>query len=137
MSPAVPAARPGTVTFVMVLTWIAAIVSIVGGIALLLASDQAINDAGIAASTATTQGWVEIVWGVIAALVAIGLGNGNNFSRLLVTILMVIRLGLSVLAAFALHGLAVFWAIALAGVLALIGLSLLWNARANQFFRTN
>ena len=137
MSPAAPAARPGTVTFVMVLTWIAAIVSIVGGIALLLASDNAINDAGIAASTATTQGWAEIVWGVVVALVAIGLGNGNNFSRLLVTILMVIRLGLSVLAAFALNGLAVFWAIALAGVFALIGLSLLWNARANQFFQTN
>jgi hypothetical protein len=137
MSSGVPAARPGTVTFVMVLTWIAAIVSIVGGVALLLASDQAINDAGIAASTATTQGWVEIVWGVIAALVAIGLGNGNNFARLIVTILMVIRLGMSVLAAFTLNGLGVFWAIALAGVFALIGLSLLWNARASEFFRTN
>jgi hypothetical protein len=137
MSSLSPAARPGTVTFVMVLTWLAAIVSIVGGVALLLASDQAINDAGIAASTATTQGWVEIVWGVIAALVAIGLGNGNNFARLIVTILMVIRLGMAVLAAFTLNGLGIFWAIALAGVFALIGLSLLWNARASEFFRTN
>jgi hypothetical protein len=137
MISAAPTARPGTVTFVMVLTWLAAIVSIVGGVVLLLASDQALNDAGIAASRATTLGWVEIVWGVIAAMVAIGLGSGNNFSRLIVTILMVIRLGMSVLAAFTLNGLGVFWAIALAGVLALIGLSLLWNARASEFFRTN
>jgi fucose permease len=44
---------------------------------------------------------------------------------------------MSVLAAFTLNGLGVFWAIALAAVLALIGLSLLWNARASEFFRTN
>lgn len=135
MSSAAPAVRPGSVTTLMVLTWIAAVASIVGGIALLLASDQAISDAGIAASTATAHAWAEIVWGVIAALIASGLGNGSNAARLIITILAVVRVGLSILAAFTLSGIAALWLIATTGVIALIVLAMLWNARATAFFQ--
>ncbi len=132
-----PAARPGSVTTVMVLTWIVALFSIVAGVILLLASDQVLADAGITTGTATTYGWAEIVFGVITALVAIGLGNGNSFSRLLVTLLMVLRVGLSVTVAVALWGHAGFWSAVLAGLVAVLVLVMLWNDRANQFFRTN
>ncbi len=137
MSSQAPAARPGGVTFVMILTWIAAILSIIAGITLLLASDDALAEAGVAASTATTYGWVEIGWGILVALVAIGLGNGNNFSRFLVTVLMVLRIAAAIWAAIALNGMIGFWAIAVAGGFALLVLFLLWNNRANLFFATN
>ena len=137
MSSVRPAARPGSVTTVMVLTWIVALFSIVAGVILLLASDQVVADAGISTGTATTYGWAEIVIGVITALVAIGLGNGNNFSRLLVTLLMVVRAALSVWVAIVLWGHAGFWSAVLAGVIAVVILVMLWNARANEFFRTN
>ena len=137
MSSVHPTARPGSVTTVMVLTWIVALFSIVAGVILLLASDQVLADAGISSGTATTYGWVEIVFGVITALVAIGLGNGNNFSRLLVTLLMVLRAALSVWVAIALWGHAGFWSAVLAGLIAVLILAMLWNDRANEFFRTN
>ena len=121
----------------MVLTWIVVLFSIVAGVILLLASDQVLADAGISTGTATTYAWAEIVFGVITALVAIGLGNGNNFSRLLVTLLMVLRAGLSVWVAVALWGHAGFWSAVLAGLIAVLILVMLWNDRANEFFRTN
>ena len=52
MSSVRPAARPGSVTTVMVLTWIVALFSIVAGVILLLASDQVLADAGISSGTA-------------------------------------------------------------------------------------
>ena len=137
MSSTHPAARPGSVTTVMVLTWIVALFSIVAGVILLLASEQVLADAGISSGTATTYAWVEIVLGVITALVAIGLGNGNNFSRLLVTLLMLLRAALSVWVAIVLWGHAGFWSAVLAGLIAVLILAMLWNARANEFFRTN
>ena len=137
MSSAHPAARPGSVTTVMVLTWIVALFSIVAGVILLLASDQVLADAGISSGTATTYGWVEIVFGVITALVAVGLGNGNNISRLLVTLLMLLRAALSVWVAIVLWGHAGFWSAVLAGLIAVLILAMLWKARANEFFRTN
>lgn len=137
MSDVRPTARPGSVTTVIVLTWIVALFSLVAGVLLLVASEQVIADTGLASGSATTYGWVEIVFGVITALVAIGLGNGNNFSRLLVTALMGLRAALSLWVAFVLWGHAGFWSAVLAGLFAILVLALLWNDRANEFFRTN
>ncbi len=132
-----PAPRPAGVTLVVVLTWIAAILAVLAGVLLLLASDSVLQEADIAESTATTYGWIEIGWGVVAALVAIGLGNGNNFSRLLATVLMVLRLGGSIFAAVVLSGHNGFWSAVASGVIALLVLVLLWNNKANMFFATN
>ncbi len=137
MAYAAPTARPGSVTFVMVLTWLVAILSILGGVTLLLAGDDTLDSAGVTTSTATASGWTEVVWGVVVALVAIGLGNGNNFSRLLVTVLMLVRIAVAVWAGMALNGTTGFWAIAVAGGFALLVLALLWNNKANLFFATN
>lgn len=130
-----PAPRPTSVTFVVVLTWISAIVAIVGGVLALLLSENALAEAGISKSTATTYGWVEIVIGVIIALVAKGLGNGNNFSRLLVSVIMVIRIGVGAWAMLNLPNGVVTGVVSIAA--ALITLFLLWNSKANAFFRTN
>ena len=100
-------------------------------------SDQVLADAGISSGTATTCAWVEIVFGVITALVAIGLGNGNNFSRLLATLLMLLRAALFLWVAIMLWGQAGFWSAVLAGLIAVLILAMLWNAWANEFFRAN
>ncbi len=137
MSATRPTARPGSVTTVMVLTWIVAVFSILAGVLLLVASDQVLSDAGLSSANANVYAWAEIVIGVITALVAVGLGNGNNFSRLLVTLLMGLRAALSLWVAIVLWGHAGFWSAVLAGLIAVIVLALLWNARASEFFRTN
>ncbi|MGA7690063.1 MAG: hypothetical protein WCA29_12635 [Jiangellales bacterium] len=121
----------------MVLTWIVAVFSILAGVLLLVASDQVLADAGLSTGTANTYAWAEIVFGVITALVAIGLANGNNFSRLVVTTLMGLRAALSLWVAIVLWGHAGFWSAVIAGLIAVLVLALLWNDRANEFFRTN
>ncbi len=121
----------------MVITWIVAMLTILGGVLFLVMSESALSEAGISGSAATTYGVVELVLGAVIALVAIGLGSGNNFSRLLVSILMVARLGGAIWAGIVLWGSGGFWSVVIAGLLALLVLALLWNDRANEFFATN
>jgi hypothetical protein len=137
MSSPAPAPRPGSVTTVVVVTWIVAIFTILGGLLFLFISDSALDEAGISESTATTYGIVELVLGAVIALVAIGLGGGNNFARILVSILMVLRLGVAIWAGIVLWGHGGFWSVVIAGLLALLVLVLLWNDRANEFFATH
>jgi hypothetical protein len=137
MSGSAPAPRPGSVTTVVVVTWIVAIFTILAGVLFLLISDSALAEADISEGTATTYGIVELVLGAVIALVAIGLGKGNNFARILVSILMVLRLGVAIWAGIVLWGTGGFWSVVVAGLLALLVLVLLWNDRANQFFATN
>jgi len=135
MSGAAPAPRPGSVTTVVVLTWISAIVAILGGVLALVLSEESLSEAGISKSTATTYGWVEIVLGVIIALVALGLGRGNNLSRILVSALMVVRAAIGVWAMLNLPNGVITGSITI--LVALLILFLLWNQRANAFFATN
>ena len=137
MSGSAPAPRPGSVTTVVVVTWIVAILTILAGVLFLLISDSALAEADISEGTATTYGIVELVLGAVIALVAIGLGRGNNFARILVSILMVLRLGVAIWAGIVLWGTGGFWSVVVAGLLALLVLVLLWNDRANEFFATN
>ena len=130
-----PAPRPGTVTVVVVLTWLSAIGAILAGILALLLSESELAEAEIEKSTATTYGVVELVLGVLIALVAIGLGRGNNFSRALVSGLMAIRVVIGIWAIFVLPNGVISGVIVIA--LALIVLFLLWNEKANAFFASN
>ena len=135
MASTAPAPRPGSVTFVVVLTWITAIFAILGGILALLLSDDALAEAGISGSTAMTYGIVELILGVITALVAIGLAGGNNLARFAVTVLMVLRIGLGFWAIVTLPNGAITGTIAVA--FALLIIVLLWNKKASAFFNTN
>jgi hypothetical protein len=135
MASTTPAARPGTVTFVVVLTWISAFLAIIGGILALTASDEVLIEAGISSSSATTYGIVDIVLGVLIAFVAIGLAGGNNLSRFLITALMVLRIAVGIWAIVALPNGAVTGVLVVA--FALLIIVFLWNAKASSFFNTN
>lgn len=132
MSASTPVPRPASVTIVVVLTWLAAIGSLISGALALLLSDSALAEAGVERPTATTYGWIEIVLGVVIALVAIGLGRGNTLARVLISGLMVLRIVIGIWAMFVLPNSIVTGAI-VAGI-ALIVLILLWNQKANAFF---
>ena len=84
--------------------------------------------------TATTYGIVEIVFGVITAVVAVGLWSGNSLARLAVTALMAVRVIASIWVAFTFSGHGGFLIATLAGGLSVIVLLLLWNYRADEFF---
>lgn len=89
------AERPGSVTAVVFLTWLAAIVDLVGGAVLVFfSSAEEIQAATGSSETAIrTAGWVTLAIGILVALVAIRLGEGSSGARMLVTILMLARVG--------------------------------------------
>jgi hypothetical protein len=126
--------RPGGVTFVAIITFLIAFLSLAAGFVFLLASASGLADADISEGTATSYGIVEIVFGIITALVAVGLWGGNSFARLAVTALMAVRIMASIWAAFALNGHGGFLLAVVSGGSAVIVLLLLWNYRADAFF---
>ena len=117
--------RPGGVTLVAVIAWINGLLALIAGIIVLTAGG---GDAALA-----TVGWVQVIIGVITILVGIGLLRGNNLSRILATIVFVLNLGSAIYVMFAAPG--QLWSAIISGLLAIIGLVLLYSARANEFFR--
>ena len=84
--------RPGGVTFIAIITFLIAFLSLAAGFVFLLSSASGLANADISEGTATSYGIVEIVFGIITALVAVGLWVGNSFARLAVTALMAVRI---------------------------------------------
>ena len=122
-------------TTVVVLTWIVAILSVIGGVlALVLGSDD-LAVADLDESTVTIYGWTEIVVGVLIALVAVGLSRGSGFARVLISALMAVRVGMGVWAIVQLPNGAITGSATIA--VAVLILFLLWNSKASAFFRTN
>jgi hypothetical protein len=126
--------RPGGVVFVIVLTWLVAFLTMVSGF-LAIAGESA-RVAGIRLDTGTTpaMGWVEIGFGIITVLVALGLAARSDVARLLVTVLMVVRIAGAVWIGFHDAGQGGWLASALTGGFALLILLLLWNAQADAYF---
>lgn len=129
-----PVERPGGVTTVVVLTWFVAILTVGGGIWLLFAGDNALSDLGISSGQATTQGWVDIILGIVIALFASALGHGSGFARIMITILMIFRFVVASFGAVVLWGSQYFWPVVIAGLIAALVLYLLWNSRASAWF---
>lgn len=100
--------RPTSVSVVVALTWLAAFLDLVGGAVLVFfASSEEIQAAtGASEASITTSGWVTLVIGILVAVVAIRLGEGSSGARLLVSTLMVLRIGVAiwVLIAAGTHG---------------------------------
>jgi hypothetical protein len=126
------------VTVAVAIGWIAVVLDVVGGVALLvLAGNGDVTSAlGADEATARTVGIVSLVIAAILALVVYLLGKGSNVARMLVTIVMLLRIGFAIWAivAFGTHQLAeaiVSMAIAVTAIV------LLWNDKANTFFATN
>ncbi len=130
--------RPGGVTFVAVLTWISGVLSIIGGIALILVRDNVDVQrellAGSTSQTLVTIGVVYLIVGLVTIAVANGLLRGSRFSRLVVTVLMVAQIA------------AGFWTVANLGAqavaawvsitIAVVVIRALWGGRAGVFFRS-
>lgn len=126
--------RPASVTIVVVLTWISAILSIIGGLFALFSPATYVGELGWSENQIRLEGAIAIIIGLLIAIVANMLGNGSKFARLLVSALMVLRLiGGSLLAVFTI-GSAAFWIGATSALIALLVLWLLWNAKAGAFF---
>lgn len=125
--------RPAGVTFVASITMIVAFLSMVRGFLMIAGQDSVLAEDLPGIST-STYGWVELVFGVLTALVGIGLFRGAGWSRLLVTALMVVRMVAAFWAAVNANGLAWLLAAILVGALALLVVLLLWNGRADAWF---
>jgi hypothetical protein len=126
--------RPASVSLVVILTWVVAIVTIIDGLILLFASDATLVSAGVNPNTATTTGWVSIVLGLVIALFASALGNGSKFARLLISLLMMFRFVLGSFAIVTLWGSNLVWGAVVLTLVALLVLFLLWNSKASAWF---
>ena len=134
-----PLPRPGSVTIVVVLTWINAILHLLFGVLLLVAAV-----AFGAAATGSTRvvapalliviGIVYLIIGLITAFVATRLGQGGRGSRMLLTVIEVISIVANVITWISVgtrqQGVSSALAIAVAAVI----LVLLWNKAASRFF---
>ncbi|WP_322409760.1 hypothetical protein [Microbacterium invictum] len=118
--------RPAGVVLIAVLAWIGAALQIISGVLVLT---RVLSPDGVGAEPA----WVAIVVGVISFLVAFFLFSGSNVARILVTISFVLSL-LTAIVAIAANP-ANLVAPILSGIVAIIGLALLYTSRANEFFR--
>ncbi len=123
--------RPGSVTFVAVLTYINGVLNVIGGVVLLFTRQSApgAQTAGGLAGV-TTSAILSIVLGIVILIVARGLLNGSKVSRALVTLVMILNLVNGVLLLFTLQ----FFSGVLEIVWVLIVLALLFTRRANAFF---
>ncbi|MGA7688978.1 MAG: hypothetical protein WCA29_07080 [Jiangellales bacterium] len=137
-TPAPVAERPTSVTVALAIGWISVALGVVEGIALLvLAGDETVTAAlGVEEGVARTVAIIVLVVSAILAVVVYLLSKGSNVSRMLVTIVMFLRMGVAVWAivAFGTHQLTE--AIVSIGI-AVTAIALLWNDKANAFFATN
>lgn len=133
MSTSAPS-RPASVSFVVFLTWLVAIVTLIDGVILLLASDATLVAAGVNPNNANLTAWVSIVLGLVIVLFASALSKGSGFARLLISLLMVFRFVLGAFAVVVLWGSSFFWGALVLTLVAVLVLYLLWNAKASAWF---
>lgn len=117
--------RPGGVVLIAVLAWIGAALQVVSGVLVLTG---ALNPEGVSTETA----WIAIVVGVISFLVAFALFGGSRIARILVTISFVLSL-ISAIVSIVAHPTNLVAPI-LSGLVAIIGLVLLYTAKSNAYF---
>ena len=130
-----PVRRPVLVTVLLVLVVISGVLSILGGIVIVLAR----NNAEVVAATdgSSTVGlWLgilAIVVGLLYLAVAKGLASGNNGSRVVVAVVSVINIAAGLYVALTQHGNAVYsgWSSVFWGV---VILAILYSPSANAFF---
>jgi hypothetical protein len=129
-----PVQRPGTVTVVVVLAWIAAILSIIGAILLMIAAiavDAADRPADLGVLWAAAIVW--LIVGLVTAWVARALGRGSRVARAVLTAVQLVTIITAIWTWFQIGG--NYAASAIGNILvAVVILALVWNRRANDFF---
>ena len=138
MSAPLAAPRPTSVTIAIVLGWIGVVADAIGGVALLVLAGNAdvLSSLSTDASTARTMGIILLVVAVILAACVYLLGNGSNAVRMLLSVVMILRVAVSVWVIIALgtHNLT---EAVVTIVISSVVLWLVWNQKANEFFATN
>ena len=126
--------RPGSVTVVVVLTWISAILVLVGA-AILFGVAFTVDAPDLPASRnfVVTIAVTALIIGLITAWVAYGLSKGNNFARFLVTLVQALNIANQIWMWIQFGGNYVISAMINIAI-AVIILALVWNRRANEFF---
>lgn len=128
-------ARPAGVTLVVFLAYLSGILDVVSGLLLLLARNDAAaqRDSGLDGGTLMLVGIVTILIGVFVILLAGALGRGSSGARLIVTAVMVARLGIGIWGVIAIHSVT-RWSSLLSAVIAAVVLLLLWSSSASEWF---
>lgn len=119
--------RPAGVTFVAVLAWISAVLQILLSI-LILTGVLAVSSVSIPST------WFALVIGFVTLLVSFGLFGGRNIARVIVTVSLVLSIVGAVLQAIVHQDANVLVGSLITVVLALVGIVMLYTARANSFF---
>jgi hypothetical protein len=134
-----PVTRPGSVTVVVVLTWINAVLHLIIGI-LLLVAGVAIGAGGtgtnraIGVGLAVGIGIVYLIIGLVTAFVAARLGRGGRGSRMLLTIIEAITIAANLITWISNNTTQQAVSSVIGILIAIAILALLWNRRANDFF---
>ena len=131
-----PRRRPGGITFVLVLVWIAAIADLIAGIVLLLMSfdDARFANAPVTAEVVRYYGLIALVVGLLTVMVALGLANGSQFARVFTVIVMTLRLLNAAWALIAIRYVTL-WPAVVDLVLAVLIIAMLTNRSASDYFR--
>ncbi|MFB2597063.1 hypothetical protein ACEXQE_04645 [Herbiconiux sp. P17] len=127
--------RPGGVTLVAVIVWISGALQVIGGvIGLITASTTAeVNGVPGSAGTLTATAIVAIVLGVITIVVGAALLRGSQIARVLTTIVLALNLASAIYLLVAVP--TSLWQGIINGLLALLGIILLYTRTANAYFR--
>ena len=120
---------------VIVLTYISGILSILGGLLVLLVSRNSSVQAQLGAGSGVllSTGILSIVIGVVTLLVARGLRHGRRTARLIVTVIMALQIITSAVALFT--GASQALSLIVQIVVSAVVIALLWSGTAKLFFQ--
>ena len=127
--------RPGGVTLVAVIVWISGALQVIGGVIALVTAQTTADVAGVpgSAGTITVGAVVSIVLGIVTVVVGAALLRGSQLARVLTTIVLALNLVSAVY--LLLSAPSSLWQGVLNGVLAVLGIVLLYTRSANAYFR--
>jgi hypothetical protein len=120
-----PERRPAGVTLIAVIAFVSGAVGVIAGALLLLA--------GLMAPDALWLGVYQLILGVLTIAVGVGLLRGAQVARVLAAIVFVLNLISAIFILFFQQ--AQLWSGIVGGLLAVLGLVLLFTRSANEFFR--
>ncbi|WP_062384949.1 hypothetical protein [Demequina iriomotensis] len=131
------ARRPAGVTFVVILTWVAAITDLVTGAAFVwLSLNLEGVDIALTESELRGYGFALLATGLLAAAFALGLAAGSQLSRVLVMLLMAGRIAAAIYASSVLGDL-VRWQALGQGVGSALVIAALATPSAFAYFRSS
>ncbi|MDN4483737.1 hypothetical protein [Demequina lignilytica] len=127
--------RPGNVITVIILTWLAAILDVLGGVIMMaLSRSSTFTDAiEVSGATVLISGIVSVAVGLVTGVVAAMLGAGAAMARILVSVVMVVRIAAGVYS-LVLLGTGGAMSAVITLLFAVLILALLWNKASNRYF---